>query len=218
MVIVKKMTQNNILKHRNSFNKHTMLIGFLGKKGVGKDTCADYLVDKCGYVKKSFADPLKAAAKELFLFSDDQLYGSIKSKETPDPRWFGCTPRTVLQYVGTNLLRDQLETIIPDLEKNIFTHHFKLWYEEQKQKNPDIKIVIADVRFQNEVDVIHSLGGIIIKIVRNVDNTDDLHSTHASETELEAVQNFDYIIPNSSTIDDLQNSLISLTSKLQPSE
>ncbi len=170
-----------------------MLIGFMGIKGSGKDTCADYIIDKYGFIKKSFADPLKKACKELFLFEDDQIYGTQEQKETPDNRWFGCTSRLVLQYVGTNLLRDQIDSIMPGLGKNIFTHNFKLWYEAEKIKNPNLRVVIADVRFQNEIDFIQSLGGIVIKIIRDSIISNDMHP---SEIELQNITTFDFLINN----------------------
>ena len=97
------MMINNINQLLSLFNK-IMLIGFMGIKGSGKDTCADLLIQNYGFMKKSFADPLKHACKELFLFTNEQVFGTQLQKETPDPRWFGCSPRVALQYVGTDLL------------------------------------------------------------------------------------------------------------------
>lgn len=192
-----------------------MLIGFMGIKGSGKDTCADYLVENYCSVelnptsndllkKKSFADPLKKACRELFLFTNDQLYGTQTMKETPDPRWFGCTPRLALQYVGTDLLRDQLDKIMPELGKDIFTHHFRIWYEEEKKKNPNTCVLISDVRFQNEIDLIHSLGGIVIKLERPEVTSNDLHP---SEIELQQITTHDYVIHNTGTKDQLYKEL-----------
>lgn len=181
-----------------------MLIGFMGIKGSGKDTCADHLVKEYGFVKKSFADPLKKACKELFLFSDEQLYGTQEQKETPDSKWFGCSPRKALQYVGTDLLRNNLNNIMPGLNNDIFTHHFKLWYENAKATNPDVRVVMADVRFQNEINLIQSLGGIVIKIDRPSVLTNDMHP---SEMELQGITTFDYLIENTSTLENLISSV-----------
>lgn len=183
-----------------SLSRSLSLIGFMGIKKSGKDTCADHLVQNYNYVKKSFSDPLKRACQELFLFTDDQTYGSQEQKETPDPRWFGCTPRLALQYVGTDLLRDQLSNIMPELGTNIFTHNFKLWYNHEIEQNPELKVVVSDVRFANEVDFIHSLGGIVIKISRpNLTNDDQ----HLSETELQNIKSFDMEICNDLTLKEL---------------
>ncbi len=57
---------------------------------------------------------------------------------------------------------------MPGLDKNIFTHHFKLWYEQQLMINPNIRVVVSDVRFQNEADFVRNLGGIVIKIRKRI--------------------------------------------------
>ena len=184
-----------------------MLIGIVGKKGSGKDTSADHLINKYNFIKKSFADPLKKACKELFLLSDEQLYGT--EKEMPDNRWYNCSPRTMLQYVGTDLLRNQLNVIMPGLDNNIFINHFKLWYD--KEKNSKTYIVIPDVRFLNEVNIIKELNGIIIKIERN-NNNDDMH---ISEKEMEQITSFDFIINNNGTKNDLYKKIDLLIMELK---
>jgi len=176
-----------------------VLLGIMGPIGSGKSTVANHLVKKHGFVEKSFAEPLKKACQELFLFTNDQMFGTQDQKMTPDERWFGCSPRTALQFVGTELLRDNLNTIMPGLGKNIFTHHFTIWYLNEIAKNPDIKVVVSDVRFQNEVNVIHSLGGSVIKITRDMTTT----STHASEVDMQSIMNFDHQVLNTSSLDNL---------------
>src|SRR5688572_22805430 len=142
------------------------IIGLMGVKGSGKSTGSDYLIANYKYKEVAFADPLKKACQELFLFSDEQLYGTQKQKETADPRWFNCSPRTAMQFVGTDLLRNNLDKIMPGLGNDIFTYNFKLRYNEGRKLDPDHKIVVSDVRFHNEAECIKSLGGVIIKIAR----------------------------------------------------
>jgi|NOAtaT_6_FD_contig_41_5404270_length_1178_multi_2_in_0_out_0_2 hypothetical protein len=99
-----------------------LLIGFAGAKGSGKDTAAQELLNYHGFRQWAFAGPLKEACGAMFHLSHEQLHGSLK--ETPDERWFGCTPRKMLQFVGTELFRDQLELIIPGLGKDVHIHSF----------------------------------------------------------------------------------------------
>ena len=73
-------------------------VGILGKKGSGKDTLADYLVEHNGFIKYSFADPVKNIVNILFNLSDTQVNGYLK--ETVDERW-GLSPRVILQRFGT---------------------------------------------------------------------------------------------------------------------
>lgn len=176
-----------------------VLIGLMGIKGSGKTSAALYLMKQYGFIEKSFAECLKRACQELFLLSDSQVFGTQEEKETPDDRWFGCTPRKMLQFVGTDLLRNNLNTIMPGLGNDIFIHHFKLWYESEIKKNPNLCVVVSDVRFQNEIDFIQKIGGFVIKINRPSVMTNDMHS---SEMELQSITTYDYLIENTGTLED----------------
>lgn len=161
--------------------KNSNLIGIIGKKRVGKDTMADFIIKEYNYVKYSFANPLKEACRYIFQFNDEQLYGNLK--ETPDARWNNITPRVILQTVGTQLFREDLNIHLPELgnmEDTIWIHNFNLWYGNNKDK----KVVIPDVRFLDEAKAIKNNGGILIKIERdNLNNTD----LHKSEQELDDI-------------------------------
>lgn len=112
-----------------------VILGVCGQAGSGKDTVADMLVKEFGFVKLSFADPLKRICREVFAFSDRQLWGASEFRNAPDPRyrrerqvtkriskreggklWFedvtvteldeGLTPREALQKLGTEWGRE----------------------------------------------------------------------------------------------------------------
>ena len=74
------------------------------EKNLGKDTNADLIALEYGYQKVNFANPLKEAYRHMFGLTDGQLYGSLK--ETKDDYW-DASPRTLLQFIGTNLFRKQ---------------------------------------------------------------------------------------------------------------
>ena len=128
-----------------------MIIGITGYKYNGKDTCANYLVDNYKFNKISFADPLKQCLKSLFSFTDEQLYG--KEKEIVDNYW-GVSPRTVMQFVGTELFRDQMKQIIFNIDS-------MFWCKVMERKLSNIceNVVIADVRFVNEALMIKKMNG-----------------------------------------------------------
>jgi adenylate kinase family enzyme len=180
-----------------------MLIGFLGKKGVGKDTSAKLLLDDYNFTRYAFGDPVKDVVGTMFCMNDEQLYGN--KKEEIDPRW-NVSPRTLFQVIGTNFAQYWLMLKLPELEEKVKMKHFwvkrfEMWYEEESNKNKNV--VITDVRFQHEVDAIKSKNGIIIKLI----NSDSIKSTdrHVSETESESIskKDIDYTIDNNSTIDEL---------------
>ena len=58
------------------------VIGFIGLKGSGKDTCAQYLVDEKNFKRAAFADKLYREVAEAFDVSIEFL-GNRDTKETP---------------------------------------------------------------------------------------------------------------------------------------
>lgn len=129
-----------------------IILGILGKKGSGKDTLADYMIQNHGFYKHTFAGPLKNCCRDLFHLSEDQLHNPIL-KEVVIPEW-GLSPRQILQKVGTDLFRKHFS---PDFWLRQFEFQFP--YDKQR-------IVCSDVRFQNEADLILQFGGILIRVDR----------------------------------------------------
>ena len=156
-----------------------MLIGFSGKKGSGKSYFANYLVNNKLFIKLSFASPLKEITKILFNLSDEDVKDPIK-KELINPK-FNASPRELMQWLGTDIMREEFN--------KKFNYSGSIWIDNVKDKvktlldnNKDV--VIDDVRFQNEVDMIHSLGGIVINLHNDLDNTlNNSTSTHSSENQ-----------------------------------
>lgn len=178
------------------------LIGITGYKRSGKDTAGEYFI-KQGYIKYAFAGPLKKACQEIFMFTDEQTEG--KDKEKYDDRW-NISARKVFQRFGTEIFRENLADFYPEMEKikeNFWTYRFKIWYENQLEINKDVKIVVTDVRFDNEANIIKELGGIIIKVERkNKKNLDQ----HKSETSIEKIK-CDYLVKNDSNIENYYKKL-----------
>ena len=173
------------------------LIGICGRKRHGKDTLGDYLVENYGYTKIGFADALKEACRCIFGFNDDQLYGN--SKEIDDEFW-GASPRKVLQYIGTDLFRDQLSVVLPGVKDDIWIKVV----ENKILQNPDKKYVITDVRFANELEFIKRHGGISIKVKRDTLKATDSHISESFIDELET----DAVIKNNGTLEQLYDKLM----------
>ncbi len=79
------------------------IVGISGFSGTGKDTVADILVKHHGYVKMGFADILKRICKEVFDFSDEQLWGPSEKRNAPDLRYpqpCYCTDTDALDSAG----------------------------------------------------------------------------------------------------------------------
>ena len=168
--------------------EHSRIIGLTGKKFCGKDTVANYFVDNYGYTKIAFADILKDVCKIIFGLTDKQL--NTDEKEIIDEIW-KVSPRQIMQFVGTDLFRNQLQLLIPFVKEDI-------WILCVKHKILDVtkKFIISDVRFENELAMIKELDGKII----NINRTTVFDDKHISET---LNLYYDYKIDNNSTIDEL---------------
>lgn len=137
-----------------------MLIGVVGFIGSGKGTVGDLLEQK-GFVKDSFAKPLKDACSAMFGWPRELLEGdtevSRKWREEHDSFWsekFGYTftPRLALQLMGT------------EAGRNVF--HQDIWVVSLLNRAKGKNVVVTDVRFKNEIDYIQQNGGIIVRVKR----------------------------------------------------
>lgn len=179
------------------------LVLLVGKKGSGKDTAADYLVKK-GWIKVSFADILKEGLKVLFNFNDDQLWGD--KKEELDNFW-GICPRYLLQSLGTDFLRDYIKDHI-NLEIKIKNNKYKFSYHIKRlhQKVEALlkqghNVVVADTRFQDEINWGKLMEGQTIKIIRSNIKMNE-YSKHKSEN-IDILKKIDYVIENNSSLENL---------------
>ncbi|NDE16971.1 deoxynucleotide monophosphate kinase, partial [bacterium] len=130
-----------------------ILLGLVGSKGVGKDTAAHYLVKKYDFVSMAYADPLKEACRVVFHLTSEQLHDRAKKEQVVEP--WGKSPRQILQTVGTDLFR------------NHFHKDVWLWNLEHRVRHSRRdRIVVTDVRFENEMEHIRSLGGFLVRIDR----------------------------------------------------
>lgn len=146
-----------------------MIIGIFGKKGHGKDTIADYLVNYHNFHKLTYAEPIKKICKEIFSLSEDQL-NNHTLKEEIDPRW-NKSPRQIMQLIGTDLFR---KTFSEDIWVNILCEKAKKLLLEGKN------IVISDIRHSNELEKLFTLSNhvLILQVIRDIkDEKEDNHPT-----------------------------------------
>jgi len=140
------------------------IIGISGFINSGKDTVADYLVNYHGFRRESFAAHLKDVVSVIFGWDRVMLEGRTSSsriwREQVDSWWSeklgqtDITPRSVLQILGTDVLRQNF--------------HNEIWIHSLAKKilsNTD-HIVITDVRFNNEAQMIRECDGILCAIQR----------------------------------------------------
>lgn len=127
-----------------------MIIGFSGTAGAGKSTAARILIDNHGFRLVKFAGPLKAMLRAILPGDDVNEWIEGALKETVHPV-LGCTPRHAMQTLGTEWGR---YCIGSDLWVNLA--------REDILSGGDV--VIDDVRFENEAQMLRGLGGKVIEI------------------------------------------------------
>ena len=173
-----------------------LIVGICGNAGTGKDTAVRYMLDpktmtdigKISY-RMAFADPIREIAA-IFGFTKEQM-SDRKLKETEDPFW-GFSPRTFMQKVGTEMFRDNLreDVWIQLLVRRI---NEKIAENEKQDFHKGIYF-ITDVRFPNEAQAIKNIGGYVVKIHRDgySKSGENLHPSEKFVEQIEA----DLIIEN----------------------
>lgn len=145
-----------------------------------------------------------------------QWTGENMVRENPPPSWpeervKRYTYREMLQMVGTELFRDQLH--VNTWVNALFADYKDEWDGMNTYTNTSKypNWVITDCRFLNEAKAIKSRGGIMIRVEKTgVEYKDE----HPSETGLDKYQ-FDHVIKNDGTIEDLSLSVEHLLKKLK---
>lgn len=152
-------------------SKKKKLIGLTGRAKSGKDTVGKYLLMRHNFHRMAFADPLKEAMAATFGVAVEEFHCD-KLKDEIEPHW-GITRRFMLQH-GADALRHKFG-------QSLFVDR---WVHGYLKIADTEHVVVTDVRFPAEAEVIRSLGGIIINIHREDAGLQGLAGQHASEQAL----------------------------------
>lgn len=183
------------------------IIGVSGYASAGKDTFADALVSELGFVKVSFADPMRealvaldptvavweygkvyTAALSALMSKDGYGWRDLKdASEGPDGSIHPQSARALLQRLGTEVGRNLLGA--------------DLWVDKLLSTLDQSKsYVIPDVRFPNEAGAIQEAGGFIVRVDRP---GNEAANTHPSEKAMDNYA-FDAKVANRGTMDSFQ--------------
>jgi hypothetical protein len=168
-----------------------MIVGLTGYKQSGKSVVAN-VFRQHGYFYAPFADPLKKMILTLLLtrgvpeqVATRALWGDLK--EMPLRELEGHTSRWAMQTLGTEWGRNTIGTSL----------WINAWKDTIKAKP---LVVVDDIRFPNEVDIVHELDGCVIRIDREGGGSSDAHPSEMYIRHLPV----DGTINNGGTLDRLQ--------------
>lgn len=169
----------------SSIRNDITLVGLSGYAGSGKDYIAtNYFRDRYGFFNVSLAWHLKVECVAKGKATYDEVFN------TKPPR-----VRKLMQIMGTEQGRNVWGE---DIWVNTTFSWIKIFNEDWGIN----KFVIPDVRFPNELDAIHSVGGKVYRIISDRDSDlTEKAKQHASEKSLTDDMNiYDGKILNTSVV------------------
>lgn len=174
-----------------------MIIGLAGYARSGKDTVADHLVKEYGFVKFSFADPMREALKALnpWIQVNDiarmPLVQALRVYSWEDLKTESPDVRPLLQRMGT------------EVGRKLFGESF--WIDQALKLAASYdNVVFSDVRYMNEANVLKFEGGTVWRIERDgVGPAND----HGSEHDLDGYSGFDARVSNDGSLEELTSTI-----------
>ena len=147
--------------------KFPPIIGLTGHKGVGKSTLANAIGGRI----ISFATPIKKMLEVIM--PKRYIYEDKEKQIVGFPE--GVTGRTCLQSLGTEWGRAMYSDIWVNFAEIEIAAHQK----ESAASQLSGRIVIDDVRFENECTMIKRLNGEIWRVIRDGVENNDQHISEA---------------------------------------
>ena len=157
-----------------------MIIGISGKKRSGKDTIFKLIKELNGILplRAAFGDQIKEEVAEVTGVDVDHIEEN-KEHFRPMLQWWGADFRR--HYNGESYWLD------------------KMLAKMQTVAGKEV-LVVTDVRYPNEAELVKQAGGIMIR----VDRRTGLEDAHSSENLLDDFEGFDYRLTNNGTMFDLK--------------
>jgi hypothetical protein len=191
-----------------------LLIGLGGLKTAGKDEVARSLARSRGFARIGMSDPLHQAMLTLDAWVDvpkNDIYGKHSGHHVRYTALTGSLGyekaktipeyRRLLQVFGSEVGRDLLGSDLwVRVAKRTIGRHFAMGES----------VAVTGIRFPNEVEMIHDLGGHLVWVDRpSLARTD----VHQSETNV-GPDDFDFVLVNDSTLGELDTRALLLADTL----
>lgn len=169
------------------------IIGFTGRSGAGKDTCAEIItqIDK-NFKQFAFADALKTEVSNSFCVDRLWLFNRSLKEQKNYNFAFHRSDNTEFIERMRELNFDLYEPRSPREVMQLWGNEYRRHQDEAYWVNQGIDaihgmiasgvkgIVISDVRFINEAETLKICGAQLVRIYRH--KADDTPAVHESET------------------------------------
>jgi hypothetical protein len=131
-----------------------VLIGLIGRRRSGKDTFAQYFIETLGYRRKALADIPKAQTSRKYGLPANMLWW----EDNKDKPYYGDQTRTyrelLIEYANGKRALDPdvwVKTLLAEIEPLLARGE---------------SVIVTDVRFPNEAELLHAAGAVLFKIER----------------------------------------------------
>lgn len=160
------------------------LVAFTGFARSGKDTAAARLVERHGFNRLAFADPMREALLRLnptVVVHEDDLVSMESASGTRHPEFalYSKVPaipiRALVVAFGWDLVkseipevRELLQRLGTQVGRELFGENFwveQLFRRAHREGKLD-RLVITDCRFENEAHAVLDRGGIVVRVAR----------------------------------------------------
>lgn len=162
-----------------------MVLGLRGDSGSGKDTLAALLTERETHFRRALADALKEEVGLTMLnlldTPDNRLQAwTFVNKIKVDPE-----VRRLLQAYGESK-RNHIDPLYWIVQLNDWCFARALARQVPPHTPGEPKLVVPDVRYPNEIDYIHGLGGALVEVVwpENPRRLTGEQAAHKTETQL----------------------------------
>lgn len=110
-------------------------------------------------------------------------------------------PREILQQLGVELIKNKIdeELLIKRIKQDIEVYSYFF----------DV-IIISDARFKSEIENIKDENTIVLNILGKENNLTDEQKKHITETALNNYHNYDYVVENNKTKEELKKQIIKI--------
>lgn len=155
-------------------------IGLIGKAQSGKDTAALRLVTTRRYTPLAFADPLRSMLLEV-------------NPYVPTAPGISVRLRSLIADVGWDYAKthySEVRRLMQVTGQAVRERDQHFWANDMRRKlnaaeSWNLPVVVTDVRYPNEVDMLRARGFRLVRIVRPGADAGGSAVTHVSETALD---------------------------------